>query len=82
MVRGALPPLPPPARPSEVLTGIVILAVATGGLHRSVASRTSPSQLTHAVPSVHVQRTPAVAVAQAGASLCEKHKIKQEWRQL
>lgn len=59
------------ARGCQGPTSIVVLAVATGGLHGRVTASSSPAQLADAMPPVQVQGTSAVAIAQARATLCK-----------
>lgn len=55
-------------------TSIVVFAVTTGSFHGRVAASSSPAQLADAVPPIQVQGTSAIAIAQAGTTLCKaKH---------
>lgn len=71
---------------SAFLTSFVVFAVCTEGLHGYVTACSSPPWLANAVPAVLVQCASPIAVAQAGATLCQdkegKHRWFEDWKTL
>lgn len=61
---------------SGSLTSFIVLAVCAQGLHGYVTACSSPAWLANTMPAVLVQRTSPIAVAQAGAALCQDKEGK------
>lgn len=63
---------------SAFLTSFVVFAVCTESLHGYITARSSPPWLADTMPAVLVECTSPIAVAQAGATLCQDKEGKHQ----